>query len=248
MATTGGGYKLAVISATLWSHIVQHLVHQDRDLKFYSLLGCNSGAVIKPVWFVCTFECRWLVMMQCFVLPVGYCRLRVGIQLSLPLLPLRVPALTGWGEGGNVTSAGWQVILCDPIWHVSSRSGEACGELPYPVTLLTLLLLPKSSASLRNDEASACMISVTGVSEYPSVFRGCLKADKKGIQPVCFQCKWGKKPKEPSIPGSPGKWPWKWTWLEHAVFLLHVSDIAKHTEYRFCNYLHFGVLQILSLL
>jgi len=49
MATTGGGYKLAVISATLWSHIVQHLVHQDRDLKFYSLLGCNSGAVIKPV-------------------------------------------------------------------------------------------------------------------------------------------------------------------------------------------------------
>ena len=27
------------------------------------------------------------------------------------------------GGGGNVTSAGWQVILCDPIWHVSSRSG-----------------------------------------------------------------------------------------------------------------------------
>ena len=21
----------------------------------------------------------------------------------------------GWGEGGNVTSAGWQVTLCDPI-------------------------------------------------------------------------------------------------------------------------------------
>jgi len=27
----------------------------------------------------------------------------------------------GWGKGWNVTSAGWQVIiLCDPIWHVSS--------------------------------------------------------------------------------------------------------------------------------
>jgi len=26
---------------------------------------------------------------------------------------------------GIVTSAGCQVILCDPIWHVSSRSGEA---------------------------------------------------------------------------------------------------------------------------
>jgi len=26
---------------------------------------------------------------------------------------------------GNVTSAGWQVTLFDPIWHVSSRSGVA---------------------------------------------------------------------------------------------------------------------------
>jgi len=43
-----------------------------------------------------------------------------------PCIPLgslnRVPALIGWGKGGNVTSAGWQVTLCDPIWHVSSRS------------------------------------------------------------------------------------------------------------------------------
>jgi len=31
----------------------------------------------------------------------------------------------GWGKGGKVTSVGWQVTLCDPIWHVSSRSGEA---------------------------------------------------------------------------------------------------------------------------
>ena len=29
------------------------------------------------------------------------------------------------GTGGNVTSVGWQVTLCDPVWHVSSRSGEA---------------------------------------------------------------------------------------------------------------------------
>jgi len=28
------------------------------------------------------------------------------------------------GKGGNVTSAGWQVTLGDPIRHVSSRSGE----------------------------------------------------------------------------------------------------------------------------
>jgi len=29
------------------------------------------------------------------------------------------------GKGGSVTSAGWQVTVCDLIWHVSSRSGVA---------------------------------------------------------------------------------------------------------------------------
>jgi len=43
----------------------------------------------------------------------------------------RVPASINWGKGGNVTSAGWQVTLCDPIRHVSSRSGEAVCELLY---------------------------------------------------------------------------------------------------------------------
>ena len=37
----------------------------------------------------------------------------------------RVPASAGWGKGGNVTSAGWQVTLCGPMWHVSSRRGVA---------------------------------------------------------------------------------------------------------------------------
>jgi len=41
-------------------------------------------------------------------------------QLCIPLGSLnRVPALIGWGKGGN---DGWQVTLCDPTWHVSSRS------------------------------------------------------------------------------------------------------------------------------
>ena len=38
----------------------------------------------------------------------------------------------GWGEGWNVTSAGWQVTRCYPIWHVRSRSGEAKLRLPLP--------------------------------------------------------------------------------------------------------------------
>ena len=31
----------------------------------------------------------------------------------------------GRPKGGNVTSAGWRVTLCDPVRRVSSRSGEA---------------------------------------------------------------------------------------------------------------------------
>ena len=48
----------------------------------------------------------------------------MSTQPCIPLGSLnQVPALIGCGNGGNVTSAGWQVILCDPMWHVSSRSG-----------------------------------------------------------------------------------------------------------------------------
>jgi len=32
--------------------------------------------------------------------------------------------LCGWGKGGNVASAGWQLMLCDATWHVSSRTSR----------------------------------------------------------------------------------------------------------------------------
>ena len=47
----------------------------------------------------------------------------------------------GWDKGAIVTSARWQVTLCDPILHVSSRSNVAvlhC-ELLYAYTLLNSL-------------------------------------------------------------------------------------------------------------
>jgi len=39
------------------------------------------------------------------------------------LRPAKSSTSFGWGKGGNVSSAGWQVTLCDPMWHMSSRSG-----------------------------------------------------------------------------------------------------------------------------
>ena len=76
-----------------------------------------------------------------------------------PCIPLgslnRVPAVIGWGKGGNVTSAGWQVTLCDPIWHVSSRSGAVLVAqtairfltLPYYVKLTVDELWNKTHGS-----------------------------------------------------------------------------------------------------
>ena len=37
----------------------------------------------------------------------------------------------GLGKGGNVTYAGWQVTLCDPIWHQSSVAVRRFRELLY---------------------------------------------------------------------------------------------------------------------
>jgi len=51
-------------------------------------------------------------------------------------------------HGGNVTSAGWQVTLCDPMWHVSSRSGVATLRTAIHL-LLTYLLTYIDPAPLR---------------------------------------------------------------------------------------------------
>jgi len=47
----------------------------------------------------------------------------------------------GWGKGGNVTSVGWQVTLCDPMWHVSSRSNVATLRTAIHLLLTYLLTL-----------------------------------------------------------------------------------------------------------
>jgi len=51
----------------------------------------------------------------------------------------RVPASAA-GKGGNVTSAGWQVTLCDPIRHVSSRSVTLRTAIPVYYTNVTAVV------------------------------------------------------------------------------------------------------------
>ena len=56
----------------------------------------------------------------------------------------------GWGKGGKVTSVGWQVTLCDLIWHVISRSGVVISitncyiRLTYLLTNTQSLIRDKS--------------------------------------------------------------------------------------------------------
>ena len=66
-------------------------------------------------------------------------------QVNSALHPSGVAKLStsfGWGKGGKVTSAGWQVTLCDLIWHVISRSGVVISitNCYIPFTLLYFFL------------------------------------------------------------------------------------------------------------
>jgi len=65
-------------------------------------------------------------------------------QLCIPPGSLnRVPAFLG--KGGNVTSARWQVTLCDLILHVSSCNSDGACWLLYSVILLYFLGAPTVS-------------------------------------------------------------------------------------------------------
>ena len=51
-------------------------------------------------------------------------KIQIGFTFQLPAdpgSPGKGPLNGCVCKGGNVTFAGWQVILCDPTWHVSSR-------------------------------------------------------------------------------------------------------------------------------
>jgi len=50
LATTGGGYKLAVISEILWSQVVKCLLHQDSELKLYWLSDCETSIELSQNW------------------------------------------------------------------------------------------------------------------------------------------------------------------------------------------------------
>ena len=65
---------------------------------------------------------------------------------TLRRLHLSKSSVTLLAKGWNVTSAGWQVTLCDPMWHVSCCSGVAtlwtAIHLLLPIHSVTVTSLP----------------------------------------------------------------------------------------------------------
>jgi len=77
----------------------------------------------------------------------------VHIQVNSALHPFGVAKSStsfGWRKGGNVTSAGWQVTLCDHMWHVSSRSGVATLRTAIHLLLTYLLTHLRLSESRKH--------------------------------------------------------------------------------------------------
>ena len=66
---------------------------------------------------------------------------------------------TPWSPhpGWDVTSAGWQVTLCDPMRHVSSNSGVA--TLRTAIHLLLTYLLPQQCSAGSADETQFAVFS-----------------------------------------------------------------------------------------
>ena len=80
--------------------------------------------------------------------------LPVPTRSTQPCIPQRslnwVPASTT-AKGWNVTSAGWQVTLCDPIWQVSSSSGQGHLEFPFWKLKIPPLASPQNSRCQKHD-------------------------------------------------------------------------------------------------
>ena len=65
-----------------------------------------------------------------------------------------------WGKGRNVTSARWQVTLCDPIWHVSSCNGEARLHYQRWHAILRLLTTEPAKSTTSSSKNKILLVSL----------------------------------------------------------------------------------------
>jgi len=83
-------------------------------------------------------------------------------QVNSALHPSGVTKLStsfGWCKGGKVTSTGWQVTLCDLIWHVISRSGVVISITNCYIRFTLLFILLHDSLGCKDCYTTALSLS-----------------------------------------------------------------------------------------
>jgi len=88
-----------------------------------AVLGAGHHVAVLTHVALGPSNARHYVVMAEYRLHHVTCRQHRHPTSTQPCIPPGVAKSSisfGWGKGGNVASAGWQVTLCDLIWHVSS--------------------------------------------------------------------------------------------------------------------------------
>ena len=115
----------AAASVALWLQLVQSLCTDARSRTNWWLITGKRKTQDRRVWTGCL--CLFIVLTADPVKALHSAILVWPYWFGHVMHPSGVAKSStsfGWGKGGNVTSVGWQVTLCDLIWYVSSRSGE----------------------------------------------------------------------------------------------------------------------------
>jgi len=95
------------------------------------------------------------------MLPVYIWHTTVNSALH-PSVVAKSSTTIGWSKGGKVTAAGWQLTLCDPMWHVIS-----CSSLVTSITTCTLQYNQITDLVLWQT------VSVSGITEAASSYYEC---------------------------------------------------------------------------
>jgi len=82
------------------------------------IYGCLSSSVLVRALLVQHQANYGFSMIMCYTNPHTH-------TLRFPQCRLHYSLTPALNKVKNVTSAGWQLTPCDPVWHVSSHSSEA---------------------------------------------------------------------------------------------------------------------------
>ena len=126
---------------------------------------------------------RWFSRALCMLKTKKVCETTTGVLLN------SVKSITsfGWGKDGNVTSARWQVTLCDPTWRVPIAVWQL-SELLYPCYFLhTSLFL---AVYLCSTKANANYIGKLFQQQPPAVSRFYLSKKKVSTDIVALRIAW----------------------------------------------------------